>query len=232
MSSDTKHNYSHNGHSHGHSHAHGFSDISGGKLLFATLLNVIITVAEVIGGILSNSLALLSDAVHNLGDTIAIAIAYIANRIGKRKANERKTFGVVTGLGFSFNDYAFSDPVTVEKEGGAGNIVPVGLYPDENSRSIKKSKLHVNYITAPLFLEVKTPLRMGSSRLYLAGGVIGSLYLGSHTKYKYYKGDSYDLLSFEIRGRKRRGVDHDEQPPRELDVAGAAVRAGGLGESP
>lgn len=105
--------------------------------------------------------------------------------------NERKTFGVVTGLGFSFNDYAFSDPVTIEKEGGAGQIVPVALFPDENGRSIKKSKLHVNYITAPLFLEVKTPLRMGSSRLYLAGGVIGSLYLGSHTKYKYYKGDKY-----------------------------------------
>ena len=105
--------------------------------------------------------------------------------------NERKTFGVVTGLGFSFNDYAFSDPVTIEKERGAGQIVPVALFPDENGRSIKKSKLHVNYITAPLFLEVKTPLRMGSSRLYLAGGVIGSLYLGSHTKYKYYKGDKY-----------------------------------------
>jgi hypothetical protein len=109
--------------------------------------------------------------------------------------NERKTFGVVTGLGFSFNDYAFSEPVTIEKENGAGQIIPVALYPDDNGRSIKKSKLHVNYITAPLFLEVKTPLRMGSSRLYVAAGVIGSLYLGSHTKYKYYKGDKYKSKS-------------------------------------
>jgi len=103
--------------------------------------------------------------------------------------NERKTFGVVTGLGFSFTDYAFSDPITVRKDGTPPITVPVYLPNDNDGRGIKKSKLHVNYITAPLMLEVKTPLRMGSSRLYLAGGVIGSLYLGSHTKYKYYKGD-------------------------------------------
>ncbi|WP_297098737.1 hypothetical protein [uncultured Draconibacterium sp.] len=102
--------------------------------------------------------------------------------------NERKTFGVVTGLGLSFNDYTFNDPVTIEKLDGGGMTVPVYLPNDSEGRGIKKSKLHVNYITAPLMLEVKTPLRMGSSRLYLAGGVIGSLYLGSHTKYKYYKG--------------------------------------------
>ncbi|MCY1721909.1 outer membrane beta-barrel protein [Prolixibacteraceae bacterium Z1-6] len=101
--------------------------------------------------------------------------------------NERKTFGVVTGLGFSFNDYAFNDPITLQKEDGYGPVVPVDIRME--NRDVKKSKLHVNYITAPLMLEVKTPLRMGSSRLYLAGGVIGSLYLGSHTKYKYYKGD-------------------------------------------
>jgi hypothetical protein len=92
--------------------------------------------------------------------------------------NERKTFGIVTGMGISFNDYAFELPITIEKENGFGKIIPVPL------DNVKKSKLHVNYLTAPLMLEVKTPLRMGSSRLYLAGGVIGGLYLGSHTKYK------------------------------------------------
>jgi hypothetical protein len=103
--------------------------------------------------------------------------------------NERKTFGVVTGLGFSFTDYAFNDPVTIEKQDGYGMIVPVDIRKD--NASVRKSKLHVNYLTVPLFLEVKTPLRMGSSNLYLAGGVIGSLYLGSHTKYKYHKGEKY-----------------------------------------
>ena len=98
--------------------------------------------------------------------------------------NKRKTFAVVTGMGISFNDYAFDLPVTLEKEDGYGMIIPVNI--SEDNSSIKKSKLHVNYLTAPLLLEIKTPLRMGSSNLYIAAGAIGSLYLGSHTKYKYY----------------------------------------------
>jgi cobalt-zinc-cadmium efflux system protein len=57
------------------------------------ILNFAITLAEVFGGILSNSLALLSDALHNLGDGLAVLLAYIANRVSKRESNMRKTFG-------------------------------------------------------------------------------------------------------------------------------------------
>src|SRR5690554_711620 len=95
--------------------------------------------------------------------------------------NENKNFGVVTGLGFSFMDYTFNQPITIAKREGDGIIMPFDLESD----GLKKSKLSISYITAPLMLEVKTPLRMGNSRLYLAGGVIGGVYLGSHTKYKY-----------------------------------------------
>ncbi len=101
--------------------------------------------------------------------------------------NKRKTFGIVTGMGISFNDYAFDLPVTIEKEDGYGMIVPVNI--SEENSSVKKSKLHVNYLTVPLILEVKTPLRMGSSNLYLAAGAIGGLYIGSHTKFKYHNGN-------------------------------------------
>ena len=101
--------------------------------------------------------------------------------------NKRKTFGVVTGMGISFNDYAFDLPVTIEKDDGYGMIVPVNI--SEENSSVKKSKLHVNYLTVPLILEVKTPLRMGSSNLYLAAGAIGGLYIGSHTKFKYHNGN-------------------------------------------
>jgi cobalt-zinc-cadmium efflux system protein len=62
-------------------------------LLFSVALNFAVTIAEAIGGIVSNSLALLSDALHNLGDTSAIFIAYLANRISKRDHTDRKTFG-------------------------------------------------------------------------------------------------------------------------------------------
>lgn len=63
------------------------------NLLFSVVLNFTITIAEVIGGLLSNSLALLSDALHNLGDSFAIFIAYITNLISKRRYSSKRTFG-------------------------------------------------------------------------------------------------------------------------------------------
>ncbi len=56
-------------------------------------LNLLITIAEVVGGLLSGSLALLSDAVHNFGDTTSLAVSYFAQSYGKKEANLRKTFG-------------------------------------------------------------------------------------------------------------------------------------------
>jgi len=63
------------------------------NLLISVLLNLLITVVEFVGGIFSNSLALISDATHNLSDTLALALAYIAQRISKRAPSEQKTFG-------------------------------------------------------------------------------------------------------------------------------------------
>ena len=88
-----KHLHSHDHNQHGHNHNHDYSELSGKKILFATLLNGIITIVEIIGGLLSGSLALLSDSLHNLSDTIAIALSYFTNKISKKSGNERKTFG-------------------------------------------------------------------------------------------------------------------------------------------
>ena len=63
------------------------------NLLVATLMNLVITVVEFAGGILSGSLALFSDALHNLSDSFATLIAYLATLIGRRGANQKKTFG-------------------------------------------------------------------------------------------------------------------------------------------
>jgi cobalt-zinc-cadmium efflux system protein len=86
--------HKHTHHESGHHHAHGHHHSSEGKnLIAATFLNLIITVVEIIGGLLSNSLALLSDAIHNLGDTFAVMLAFIANRISSKDATHQKTFG-------------------------------------------------------------------------------------------------------------------------------------------
>ncbi len=74
----------------GHGHGHHTNERN---VLISVLLNLIITIAEFVGGILSNSLALLSDALHNLSDTLAIAISYAALRLGKKPSTEKNTFG-------------------------------------------------------------------------------------------------------------------------------------------
>lgn len=81
---------------HDHPHRHQqppVKDDTGRSLLFSTLLNFTVSVAEVIGGLFSNSLALISDALHNLGDTSALFIAYVANLVSKREHTHQKTFG-------------------------------------------------------------------------------------------------------------------------------------------
>lgn len=81
------------GHHHQHGHSHSHTDLKGRNLLISIFLNVAITVSQVIGGFISGSLALLSDALHNFSDVLSLIISYIAARLGKRKASNFKTFG-------------------------------------------------------------------------------------------------------------------------------------------
>ena len=77
-------------HTHRSRHRHPVNEKN---LLVATFLNTVIALVEFAGGILSGSLALFSDALHNLSDAFATFIAYMATLISKREANQSKTFG-------------------------------------------------------------------------------------------------------------------------------------------
>ncbi len=83
----------HHNHDHSHCHHHDASNMSPAKFRFVTLLNLIITIAEFIGGFVSGSLALLSDAVHNLSDTISIIISFIAHQLSNKKTDYKRTYG-------------------------------------------------------------------------------------------------------------------------------------------
>ena len=72
----------------GHHH-----EVSGKNLFWTIVLNVIITLSQIVGGIISGSLALLSDAMHNFSDVLALVIAYVANRMAARPNDVRRTFG-------------------------------------------------------------------------------------------------------------------------------------------
>ncbi len=75
------------------SHHHHHHEVSGKNLLITIILNIIITVSQIIGGIISGSLALLSDAMHNFSDVLALVIAYGANRLATRPSSKTRTFG-------------------------------------------------------------------------------------------------------------------------------------------
>jgi len=76
-----------------HSHSHSQSHKDNGKLTFAVLINVLLTLVQIIGGVVSGSLALIADALHNLSDAGAIVIAIFARKVSAKKADENMTFG-------------------------------------------------------------------------------------------------------------------------------------------
>ncbi len=76
-------------HRHHHDHHHSAS----ANLRTAFLLNLTFTVIEIIGGLLTNSIAILSDALHDLGDSLALGTAWLLQNLSTRKSDPRFTFG-------------------------------------------------------------------------------------------------------------------------------------------
>ncbi len=109
-------------------------------------------------------------------------------------SNERNTLGLVTGLGISLMDYRFSQPITLKKANNNGYLIPVALAED----GFVKSKLNIAYLTAPMMLQIATPLKYKHHRLTLGGGVIGGINIGSHTKIKSSIGKSKERRNFNV----------------------------------
>lgn len=72
---------------------HHHHEVEGKNLFFTILLNAGISFAELIGGIIAGSISLISDAIHNFSDVLSLMISYIANKLAKREATEKQTFG-------------------------------------------------------------------------------------------------------------------------------------------
>lgn len=74
-------------------HTHSYKDVKDRNLLISIFLNVLITAAQIIGGLVSGSLALLSDALHNFSDVISLIVSFAASKLSKQKASINRTFG-------------------------------------------------------------------------------------------------------------------------------------------
>ena len=101
---DHSHSHSdHHGHDHDHSHVPTVTKENERKILISFFIIFIFMVVEAVGGVISGSLALLADAGHMLTDAIALGLAYVAFRLGRRVADSQRTFGyarfeVIAGL--------------------------------------------------------------------------------------------------------------------------------------
>jgi cobalt-zinc-cadmium efflux system protein len=79
---------SHN-HQHGHRHSHG----SDGNISVAFFLNLGFTIIELIGGVFTNSVAIISDAVHDFGDSLSLGLAWYFQRLSKKGSTKQYTYG-------------------------------------------------------------------------------------------------------------------------------------------
>ncbi|RKF15342.1 cation transporter [Roseovarius spongiae] len=76
-----------------HDHAHIDPESGDRRVSIAIWANALLTVAQIVGGIFSGSLALIADALHNFSDMASLVIAFVARKIARRPADERMTFG-------------------------------------------------------------------------------------------------------------------------------------------
>jgi len=156
-------------------HHHSHNHVSGRKLTWTIILNVVITTAEFIGGILSGYLALLADAVHNLSDVASLVLAWLGVKASRLPATKKSTYGfkrveVMTALisaaalvviaVFIFieaykryvNPQDISQPwlfMTVAVIGLLGNFFSIWLLRSERDKSLnmKSAFLHMAYDT-------------------------------------------------------------------------------------
>ena len=165
----------------GHTH-----HVEGKNLFITIILNLIITLSQIIGGIASGSLALLSDALHNFSDVVTLVLAYIAHRLALRAPNKSKTFGykraeilatlfnasVLVGIGVFLIIHAiekFNNPVAINSVWVIAlgtlsivlNTISVLLIKNDahNNMNIKAAYLH-------LFTDVMTSI------VVVVGGVL------------------------------------------------------------
>lgn len=98
MSTCNHHDHSHDhddhsGHKHSHGHGHHHHHAAGGNILIAFFLNAGFAIIEFIGGYLTNSVAIYSDALHDLGDSLALLFAYFSEKISNKNPDEKFTYG-------------------------------------------------------------------------------------------------------------------------------------------
>ena len=151
-------------------HSHSHKETTERNLVISILLNAVIVAGELFAGIISNSLALISDALHNFSDLISLVLSLIAARMKFWKANSKKSYGYIRAeiivafinsstlliIGFYIIYEAFGRLFTPEKVVGKWLIIVAGISFIANALSTyllhKNSKEDLNAKSAYLHL--------------------------------------------------------------------------------
>lgn len=78
---------------HSHNHHHEHHHMGGNNLRVAFFLNASFTIIELVGGILTNSMAIMSDALHDLGDSLSLGVAWYLEKVSKKAPDHKYSFG-------------------------------------------------------------------------------------------------------------------------------------------
>ena len=158
---------------HNHHHHHS-RDLKGRNLLISIFLNILITAAQVVGGIISGSLSLLSDALHNLSDVLSLVISYIANVLSRKQASANRTFGykraeIIAAFLIKEAIERFLDPEVI----GSGIVIVMsilGILANGFSVLLLRSDSQRNMNLRSAYLHLLTD--MMASVAVLAGGLL------------------------------------------------------------
>jgi len=176
--------------SHNHEHT---------KLGWTIIFNIIITIVEYIGGIMSGSLALISDAGHNLSDVLSLILGYFGENISDKKSNDKHTFGykrfelitsfinalslLFIGIYIIYESFQrFSNPqpivlsimIGVGMVGLLGNFLSIFVLNNEKDKNLnmKAAYLHLFYDTLSSVFVIVSGLVIYFTQFYLLDVIV------------------------------------------------------------
>lgn len=166
-------------HDHHHGHAHGHT--ANKRVLRVSLLVIgSFMLAEIIGGYLTNSLALLSDAGHMFSDALSLGISLLAMKLGERAASRQKTFGYKRFeiLAAAFNGITLLAIALLIAYEAAGRFISPPPIATAGMLAVSFTGLLVNIWVAWYMLknsDTEDNLNMKSAYLHVLGDLLGSL---------------------------------------------------------
>jgi cobalt-zinc-cadmium efflux system protein len=169
------HSHDHHDHAHAHGHDHAPKDF-GGAFAIGVALNLGFVVIEAIYGILSNSVALLADAGHNMGDVLALIVAWLASILVRRTPTARFSYGLRGSsiLAALFNAVfllVIVGAISWEAIRRLGEPTPVA---GKTVMVVAAIGILVNGVTAYLFAGGKSDINLRAAFLHMASDALTS----------------------------------------------------------